>query len=131
MNAPGGKALAGYRNCHGAVVPPDLAWLGAGVLSSGVVDNRGEIKLALSACASVVRYYNQLCRDMGPFHTIVTSVRQAAKDAKIDDPTVPLTQGLTPRWRTVLEYWSSTLDKRFKELNPDRNPTSGWFGRSH
>lgn len=136
MNAPGGKALAGYRNCHGTVVAPDLAWLGAGVLSSGVVENffnhlfiidvpelkkGGKLyKLALSACASIVRYYNQLCRDMGHLNAIVTSIRQAAKDAKIDDPTVPRTQGPTPRWLTVLEYWSSSLDKRFKEMNPDR-----------
>ena len=50
---------------------------------------------------------------------IVQHIRDAAKKAVIDDPTIPRVQGC-PRHITVLRRWSTTLTDDFRRKNPSR-----------
>ena len=143
-NAVGGKAQAGYKDCHKDVFPPDFAVLGQGAnVENGPVQQfvtqlfghdddinveefkeRGKLRPMLYACAaSIVRYYGQITSDFeGKNHLVICAINEAAMKAGLDDPLVALVPDGIPRWRTVLNAWSKKISEDFDNRNADSPP---------
>ena len=103
LNAPGGKALAGWEDCHSQLHPPRLECLGSSVpddviprlLDELFINDVKQLKpggqlrplvpAALAALASLIRHYKSRVQDLGSDNVIVKKIHQVMKKAKIKD----------------------------------------------
>ena len=148
MSAPGGRALAGYSDCHSpcvlfsfdclgvALVPewmrlikhmfvidvPELQYC-ASLDDRNRDDDKGKLwRVTVTAAARLIGSYNTLTQDLREKginldnHPIVHLIRRASRDAKIDDPNVPIVVGL-PRWQVVLKDWYKRMNNDFEKMN--------------
>ncbi len=135
MNAPGGKSLVGHKDHNLHVVPHSFECLGTHVVEAveKLIDNlfvndipqlKKEGTLCLLVVATAARLigaYNALVRDFGADNSIVSRIKNAARYAKIDDPSVPMTaEG--PRWNAVLRDWSCRIESHVKSKNTEMVP---------
>lgn len=146
MVAPGGRALAGYPDPHAHCIPINFESI-LNTIGMASVDRlidemfvndvphlkRGgklyEITLTCVAC--LVGSYNRLYTDLksafkeipsygdGPDNNaIMIAIREAAKRAKIDDPTIAEIPNV-PRYIVVLRGWSRQVTAAHRRNNPD------------
>jgi hypothetical protein len=135
MNAPGGKSLAGHKDHNLHVVPHSFECLGTHVVEAveKLIDNLfvndipqlkkgGTLRLlVVTTAARLIGAYKALVRDVGADNSIVSRIKNAARDAKIDDPSVPTTaEG--PRWNAVLRDWSCRIEAHVKSKNTEMVP---------
>ena len=134
MNAPGGLAVAGYRNCHMRPSPYSIECLGDGAAESGhrlleqlFVNDIKELKpggklrrVLTTSAAALVASYNDLVVDTNDAtkdNLIVYKIREAARLARIDDPAVARIPNDPRRWLTVLTAWSRQIKSDFQASN--------------
>ena len=105
MNAPGGKSLAGHKDHNLHVAPHSFECLGTRVVEAveKLIDNLfvndipqlkkgGTLRLlVVTTAARLIGAYKALVCDVGAENSIVSRIKNAARDAKIDDPSVPTT----------------------------------------
>ena len=141
ISAPGGKAAAGYTNCHAEVYPFSFNILGVDVcdavlrlLDALLVNDvpelmlprqgnpkYGKLRRLLTTCAArLIGSYNDLVNTpgVGVENKIVMKILMAAKTAAIDDESVPTHPGR--RWHIVLKAWSKRIKDDFVGTNPDQ-----------
>jgi hypothetical protein len=137
MNAPGRKLLAGYKDPNLHIVPHSFECLGTEVVEAveKLIDNLfvndipqlkkgGKLHLLIvTAAACMIGAYKALILGVGVDNGIVSRIMNAARDSKIDDALVPMTDG--PRWNSVLHEWSHKI----KHVSSAR--TQRWFLRMH
>ena len=135
MNAPGGKSLAGHKDHNLHVAPHSFECLGTHVVEAveKLIDNLfvndipqlkkgGTLRLlVVTTAARLIGAYKALVRDVGADNDIVSRIKNAARDAQIDDPSVPMTaEG--PRWNAVLREWSCRIEAHVKSKNTEMVP---------
>ena len=131
VNAPGGLALAGHKNCH--VIPYAFSWSAvshAMVSANNLIDHMfvndvpqlksgGNLEmLPITAAARLVASYNQLLMDLGKENPIVVKLELAAKKANIKDPKVSLRGG--HEHLQVLQSWSTLILDDYETKNNER-----------
>jgi hypothetical protein len=134
MNAPGGKSLAGHKNTNLHVEPHSFKCLGTQSVKAveRLIDKLfvndvpqfkkgGKLRLLLvTAAGQLIGAYKSLIHDIGVDNSILSRIMNAARDAKIDDVSVPLTDG--PRWNTVLHDWSRKIEAYVKSKSTEVVP---------
>jgi hypothetical protein len=122
MNAPGRKSLVGYKDPNLHVVPHSFECLGIEVVGAVeklidnlFVNNVPQLKkggklclLVVTAAARMIGAYKALICDVGVDNVIVSRIKNAARDSKINDPSVPMTDG--PCWNAVLHEWFCKIE---------------------
>ena len=147
MVAPGGRALAGYPDPHAHCIPVNFESIQNTIGMASVnrlIDeifvndvehlNRGGklYQVTLTCVACLVGAYNKLYTDLksafeetpsygvGPDNNaIMIAIREAAKRAKIEDPTIAEIPNV-PRYIVVLRGWSRQVTDAHRRNNPDR-----------
>ncbi len=76
--------------------------------------------LLVTAAGRLIGAYKSLICDVGVNNGIVSQIMNAARDTKIDDVSVPMTDG--PQWNTVLHYWSCKIEAYVKSKNTEMVP---------
>jgi hypothetical protein len=76
--------------------------------------------LVVTAAACMIGAYKALICDVGDYNGIVSRIMNAARDSKIDDPSVSMTDG--PRWNVVLHEWSCKIEAYVKSKNTEMVP---------
>jgi hypothetical protein len=134
MNAPGKKSLAGYKDLNLHIVPHSFECLGTEVVETVeklidnlFVNNIPQLKkggnlclLVVTAAARMIGAYKALIRDVGVDNGIVSRIMNAARDSKINDALVPMTDN--PRWNAVLHEWSRKIETYVKSKNTEMVP---------
>jgi hypothetical protein len=131
LNAPGGKALAGWDDCHAHIYPPRLECLGSSVpddviprlLDELFTNDIEQLKpggklrpLLPAALASLIRHYKSLVQELGSDNKIVKKIHEVMKRANIEDHDVP-TDTKGPRYLFILRHWSEKISADFYEQN--------------
>ncbi len=134
LNAPGGKALAGYDDCHGHLYPPHIECLGSSVpedvvprlLNSLYVNDVPELQLGgklrplvSASLASLIRHYKSIIHEMGYDNPIVKKIHEMFKKANIEDHSIP-SNVTGPRHLAILRSWSERVSADFDERNKKR-----------
>jgi hypothetical protein len=134
MNTPGGKSLAGYKDPNLHTVPHSFECLGTEVVEAveKLIDNLfvndipqlkkgGKLRLlVVTIAARMIGAYKALICDVGVDNGIVSRIMNAARDSKIDDALVPMTDG--PHWNAVLHEWSRKIETYVKSKNTELVP---------
>ena len=76
--------------------------------------------LVVTAAARMIGAYKALISDVGVDNGIVSRIMNAARDSKINDALVPMTDG--PRWNAVLHEWSHKIEPYVKSKNTEMVP---------
>lgn len=140
MNAPGGLAMAGYKNCHMQPQPMSFACLGTEVLDTvqRLVDalfvndvpelqKGGKLRPLLNLCAAcLIGSLTELVKDVSYTHPIVQKIIVAGEKANVDDDrvTAPTESVNLPRFYIVMKDWSKQMRKDFVDNNPQHAPVS-------
>ena len=131
MNAPGKKSLAGYKDPNSYIVPHSFECLGTEVVEAVeklidnlYVNNIPQLKkggkphlLVVTTAARMIGAYKALIHDVGVDNGIVSRIMNAARDSKINDALVPMTDG--PNWNAVLHKWSCKIEIYVKSKNTE------------
>jgi hypothetical protein len=155
LSAPAGRAGAGYSDPHQECYPMSFQCITNEIAVSSIdrlVEHMFEndvdllkagqrLRVITTTCAArLVGVYNKLYKDLNDAKSkdhsvadpedniIVQRIREAAKKAAIEDPTIPVVPGV-PRHITVLRKWSSTLTDDFRHKNPSRVATEASMKR--
>ena len=128
LNAPGGLALADYKDCH--IMPAHYSFLAMAhvpamvtrlieclfVIKHDLLKQDGRIyPLVKMAAARIIGTYNKLLSMVGPENLIVQTIRDRCVKARLDDPRVP--RKSSDRATEVLTSWSDTITRHFHEGN--------------
>ncbi len=134
MDALGRKSLAGHKNTNLHVVPHSFKCLGTKsveaverLINKLFVNDVSQLKkggklmlLLVTAAGQLISTYKSLIRDVGVDNSIVSQIMNLARDDKIDDVSVLMTDG--PQWNTVLHDWSRKIEAYVKSKNTEMVP---------
>ena len=145
MSAPGGRALAGYPDPHAHCIPINFESIKNTIGMASVnrlieelfVNDVPHLRIGgklyevtLTCAACLVGSYNKLYTDLksafeetpsygvGPDNNVIMiAIREAAKIAKIEDPTIAEIPNV-PRYIVVLRGWSRLVSAAHRRNNP-------------
>ena len=134
MNAPAGRALAGYPDPHANCTPYSFECLGTSVVPAverligelfandvpELQNDKAMYIVVLTSAACLIGAYNHLVKDVASPETneIIVKIRKAARAAQIEDHRA--TADGFHRWLVVLKYWSECITDAFTRNNPER-----------
>ena len=76
--------------------------------------------LVVTPAARMIGAHKALICDVGVDNGIVSKIMNAVRGTKIDDPSVPMSDG--PRWNAVLHEWSGKIEAYVRSKNTGMVP---------